>query len=171
MLVGLLGQVHLPGASGRSHRGPPGRHRRDDRCNRDHGLNPVGEVHAARPYRHKTARSGTMVFGMDPDELTVAGLGDEAPKKLRDRLYDLVNRVVVPVPVMTIADYQVEGKTVLVMEVEPGDQLAATDPAAADAAHQDAVADQRSFAAAATAGGESVARMAEADRIDAKRWR
>jgi hypothetical protein len=32
-----------------------------------------------------------------------------------------------------------------------------------------AAAAQRSFAAAATAGGEGAARMAEADRIDAKR--
>lgn len=50
-----------------------------------------------------------------------------------------------------------------------GDQLAATDPAAADAAYRDAAAEQRSFASAATSGGEGLARMAEADRIDAKR--
>jgi hypothetical protein len=48
-----------------------------------------------------------------------------------------------------------------------GDQLAATDPAAADAAYRNAAAEQRSFAAAATSGGEGIARMAEADRIDA----
>ena len=52
-----------------------------------------------------------------------------------------------------------------------GDQLADVDPAAADAAWRDAAADQRSFAAAATSGGEGLARMAEADRIDAKRRR
>src|SRR5258708_1925424 len=52
-----------------------------------------------------------------------------------------------------------------------GDQLAATDPAAADAAYRDAAAEQRSFAAAATSGGEGFARMAEADRINAKRRR
>ena len=52
-----------------------------------------------------------------------------------------------------------------------GDQLAATDRAAADAAYQDAAAEQRSFAAAATSGGEGLARMAEAGRIDAKRHR
>jgi hypothetical protein len=50
-----------------------------------------------------------------------------------------------------------------------GDQLAATDPEAADAAYQRAAEDQRSFAAAATSGGEGTARMLEADRIDAKR--
>lgn len=50
-----------------------------------------------------------------------------------------------------------------------GDQLAAADPAAADAAYRQAADDQRSFAAAATSGGEGIARMMEADRIDAKR--
>jgi hypothetical protein len=53
-----------------------------------------------------------------------------------------------------------------------GDQLAAAgDLAAADNAWLDAAADQRSFAAAATSGGEGIARMGEADRIDAKRRR
>lgn len=52
-----------------------------------------------------------------------------------------------------------------------GDEVAVTDPATADAAYQDAAACQRSFAATATSGGEGIARMAEADRIDAKRHR
>jgi len=52
-----------------------------------------------------------------------------------------------------------------------GDEVAATNPAAADAAYRNAAASQRSFAAAATSGGEGIARMAEADRIDAKRHR
>jgi hypothetical protein len=52
-----------------------------------------------------------------------------------------------------------------------GDQLAGVDPAAADDAYRDAADDQRSFAAAATSGGEGIARMEEADRIDAKRRR
>ena len=53
-----------------------------------------------------------------------------------------------------------------------GDQLAAAGVlAAAETAWLDAAADQRSFAAAATSGGEGIARMAEADRIDAKRRR
>ena len=49
-----------------------------------------------------------------------------------------------------------------------GDELAATDPAAAMAAYCAAAAEQRSFASGATAGGEGLARMAEADRLDAK---
>jgi hypothetical protein len=49
------------------------------------------------------------------------------------------------------------------------DQLAGHDPAAADRAYQDAAADQRSFASSATSGGEGLARIAEAARIEAKR--
>jgi len=53
-----------------------------------------------------------------------------------------------------------------------GDELAAAgDAAAADAAWRDAADDQRGFAAAATSGSEGLARMAKANRIDAKRHR
>ena len=52
---------------------------------------------------------------------------------------------------------------------EYGDQLAATDLAAADAAYRQAADDQRLFAGGATSGGEGIARMMDADRIDAKR--
>src|SRR6476646_6582787 len=54
---------------------------------------------------------------------------------------------------------------------EYGDQLAGTDPDAADAAYRDAAADQGAFAGGATSGGEGLARIAEAERIDAKRRR
>ena len=50
-----------------------------------------------------------------------------------------------------------------------GDQLAVTDPGTAATVYRRAAEDQRSFAAGATSGGEGIARMAEADRIDAKR--
>ena len=49
------------------------------------------------------------------------------------------------------------------------DQLTRADPRAADAVYRRAAGEQRSFAAAATSGGEGIARMADADRIDAKR--
>jgi predicted HTH transcriptional regulator len=55
---------------------------------------------------------GTMVFGIDPDELTVPGLNGEDPKKLRDRLYYLVHRTVVPSPDVTIEDHQVAARPV-----------------------------------------------------------
>jgi len=67
-----------------------------------------------------TGDGGTMVFGIDPDELTVTGLDGEDPKKLRDRLYDLVHRTVDPSPDVTVEDHQVGGRTILVLLVAPG---------------------------------------------------
>jgi hypothetical protein len=49
------------------------------------------------------------------------------------------------------------------------DQLAPADPRPAAAVYRRAAGEQRSFAAAATSGGKGIARMADADRIDAKR--
>jgi hypothetical protein len=49
------------------------------------------------------------------------------------------------------------------------DQVAQADPGVANALYRRAADEQRSFAAAATSGGEGIARMADADRIDAKR--
>ena len=49
------------------------------------------------------------------------------------------------------------------------DQFAQADPGVADALYRRAAGEQRSFAAAATSGGEGIARMADAARIDAKR--
>lgn len=69
-----------------------------------------------------TSDGGTMVFGMDPDELTVTGLGDDDPRKLRDHLYDLLHRSVIPAPEAVITPYQISGQTILVMEVAQGSQ-------------------------------------------------
>jgi hypothetical protein len=49
-----------------------------------------------------------------------------------------------------------------------GDQLMATDPARARAAYLRAAGAQQAHAAGATAGGEGLARIAEANRIKAK---
>ena len=51
---------------------------------------------------------------------------------------------------------------------EYGDQLATTDSEAANAAYRRAAELQRAFASTATAGGEGLARMQVADRIEAK---
>ena len=67
-----------------------------------------------------TGDGGTIVFGMDPDEMTVTGLDGEDPTRLRDQLYDLIHRSVIPPPAATIGHYQVNGRTVLVLGVEPG---------------------------------------------------
>jgi hypothetical protein len=69
-----------------------------------------------------TSGGGTMVFGLDPDELTVTGLGDDDPKRLRDRLYDMVHRTVIPPPEVTVTHHQVSGETILILEVAPGPQ-------------------------------------------------
>ena len=61
-----------------------------------------------------------MVFGIDPDELTVTGLDGEDPKKLRDRSYDLVHRTVVLSPDVTAEDHQLDSKTILVLHLAPG---------------------------------------------------
>lgn len=49
------------------------------------------------------------------------------------------------------------------------DQLAAADPPSASAAYARAAGLQRTFAAAASSGGEGLARTLEATRIDSKR--
>jgi len=66
-----------------------------------------------------TGDGGIMVFGIDPDELTVTGLDGEDPKKLRDRLHGLVHHAVVPSPDVTVEDHQVDGETILVLHVAP----------------------------------------------------
>jgi hypothetical protein len=66
-----------------------------------------------------TGDGGTVVFGMDPDELTVTGLDGE-PRKLRDQLYDLVNRIVIPPPEVTVDCHEVGGQTILILGVSPG---------------------------------------------------
>jgi hypothetical protein len=65
-----------------------------------------------------TGRGGTMVFGMDPDELTVCGLGSEDPKKLRDRLGNLIRETVIPTPNFSIDHYTVDGKVLLILTVD-----------------------------------------------------
>lgn len=62
----------------------------------------------------------TMMLAMDPDELTVTGLGYQDPKRLHDRLYALVHGTVVPPPGVTVTDCQVDGKTILVLDIPPG---------------------------------------------------
>jgi len=67
-----------------------------------------------------TGDGGVMVFGIDPDELTIVGLGGDDPKELRDHLYALVHRTVMPSPSVIVEDHRVDGKTILVLRVEPG---------------------------------------------------
>ena len=65
-----------------------------------------------------TGSGGVMVFGTDPNELDVCGLGSEDPKKLRDRLGNLIRETVIPTPNFSINDYTIDSKSVLVLTVE-----------------------------------------------------
>jgi len=66
-----------------------------------------------------TGKGGTVVFGVDRDELTVVGLGSEDPKKLRDQLSSMIRSRVIPTPNFEPSVYVVEGKTLLVLRVDP----------------------------------------------------
>jgi hypothetical protein len=63
---------------------------------------------------------GTLIFGINRDEVTVIGLGEEDPGKLRDQLVNLVRAAVTPTPHVTVSHYRINGKLILVLDVEPG---------------------------------------------------
>lgn len=64
---------------------------------------------------------GTVVFGVDRDELTVVGLGEDADSnRERDRVGQLIRTRVLPTPEFLITAYEIDGKVVLVAEVRPG---------------------------------------------------
>jgi Putative DNA-binding domain len=64
---------------------------------------------------------GTVVLGVDRDELTVVGLGQEVEvTKERDRVGQLIRTRVPPTPEFMVNPYQVDGRDVLFVEVSPG---------------------------------------------------
>jgi hypothetical protein len=63
---------------------------------------------------------GTVVYGVDRDELTVVGLVDDLPAS-RDQLGQMICAQVIPKPQFTSEFHTVDGKTVLVLRVDPGD--------------------------------------------------
>jgi len=64
---------------------------------------------------------GTVVFGVDRDELTVLGLADDVdPNKEHDRIGQLIRARVLPTPDFVITPHTVDDKTVLFVEVSPG---------------------------------------------------
>jgi len=67
-----------------------------------------------------TGDGGTMIFGINRDEVTVTGVGEEDPNKLRDQLVNLVRAAVIPTPHVTVSYYKINGKLILVLDVEPG---------------------------------------------------
>jgi predicted HTH transcriptional regulator len=64
---------------------------------------------------------GTVVFGVDRNELTVLGLGEDIdPNKERDRIGQLIRTRILPTPDFTITPYTIAEKIVLLVEVRPG---------------------------------------------------
>jgi hypothetical protein len=72
----------------------------------------------SRPWRRSpTARAATIVFGMDPDELTVIGISEDY-KEVRDRLGRLIRgNVVPPNPGYDISRTTVDQKQLILLEV------------------------------------------------------
>lgn len=67
-----------------------------------------------------TGEGGTIVFGINRDEVTVTGLGDGDPGKMRDRLVDLIHAAVIPMPQVAADPFTIDGETVLVLDVKTG---------------------------------------------------
>lgn len=63
---------------------------------------------------------GTMVFGINRDEVTVTGVDGDNPTKLRDHLVDLVRGTVFPMPHVEARHYSIDNKLIVVLEVSPG---------------------------------------------------
>src|SRR5262249_14994162 len=85
-----------------------------------------GTAHSEKRTALKTAAAfangagGTITSGVDRDEVTVVGLGEEDPAQLRDRLGDLTRASVIPTPSFEIRPHDVDDKTILVLTIEPG---------------------------------------------------
>ncbi len=62
---------------------------------------------------------GDLVFGVEPDEVTVCGIPGDVQRE-RDRLGNLVRSIVVPTPDFTVQPYEVDGKAILALTVQPG---------------------------------------------------
>lgn len=79
---------------------------------------------------------GTVVVGVDKDELTVVGLGDDADATVeRDRIGQMIRTRVLPTPEFSVRGYVVDGKDVLFIEISPG--LAPPYGAITDMGHRD----------------------------------
>ena len=63
---------------------------------------------------------GSIVFGVEKDEATVCGLNGIDPLTERDRLAQLVRSIVTPAPAVEVRQYDLDGKTLLVLTVKAG---------------------------------------------------
>ena len=63
---------------------------------------------------------GHIIFGMDPDEVTLVGLEDVDAKDVRDRIGQLIRgNVVPPDPDYTVQSALIDGKMIVVLEIQP----------------------------------------------------
>ena len=63
---------------------------------------------------------GHIIFGVDPDEVTLVGLGDVDAKDMRDRIGQLIRgNVVPPDPDYTVQSVRVDGRVIVVVEIRP----------------------------------------------------
>ena len=67
-----------------------------------------------------TGRGGSLVFGVNRDEMTITGLGSIDPNQARDQLVNLVRAAVIPTPDMALSHYVIDGKLILVLDVPHG---------------------------------------------------
>lgn len=65
------------------------------------------------------AQGGSVVFGMDPDEVTPVAIDGDL-NHARDRLTDLVRRHVEPSPLISFRSYDVQGHSFLVLDIDAG---------------------------------------------------
>ncbi|MEV6410476.1 ATP-binding protein [Kribbella sp. NPDC051718] len=85
---------------------------------------PRSTSNTPNPYKTVAAfangEGGVIIFGVDDDEVTVVGLGDVDPQTERDRLGNLIRTRLIPTPQFEITSFQIEGKDLLALRVQPG---------------------------------------------------
>lgn len=65
------------------------------------------------------AQGGSVVFGMDPDEVTPVGIDGDLTHA-RDRLTNLIRRHIEPSPPISFRSYDVQGHSFLVLDIDAG---------------------------------------------------
>jgi hypothetical protein len=64
---------------------------------------------------------GTIVFGINRDEMTVVGIAPDVARQPRDELTNLVRGTIVPTPQVQVGSYDLDGRSVFALVVQPGE--------------------------------------------------